>query len=246
MKTLFIAQDIEEDRIAFMERWLAASGLHDWKRMPGVSVECFGNQSLYSDAKRMKRFGYSMSLSEIGCFLAHRNCWEYALNTGEHVLVLESDVGLLPEINLSDLLDGLIENAGVWDIVRLHGIFERNELVTRQVLPLINTPAFELRQSLGDPMGAGAYLISAVGAKKLLEASRSFYQPVDVFLGSYWMHRCVFRVVKPYPFFVQSFRSTIGRRVRPRQNIIERLKIESCRCFDDVRRLIYLPFHFFR
>lgn len=228
-----------------METWLSNSGLR-WERRSGVFVSNTSKVAAYDDVKRRAHFGYSLTSSEVGCFMAHQNCWRYCVESGLPMLILESDVYLDPEhhSSISHLIDSLIGISNAWDIVRLHGIFERNEKLTRVVEELY--PPFALKQCFGDPMGAGAYLVTPGSAAALLEASASFYQPVDVFLACSWMHKQRYRNVKPYPFSVRKFESTIGERRRPKQGIYARLKIELNRAADDLKRLAYAPWDYLR
>ena len=245
LKIRFIALECESERIEFMNGWLEKTGLTDWEWLPGVSIQDVSVCPSYDDRKRVQRYGYPMTPSEVGCFLAHRDCWEYAVSENLCILILESDsVFCGDKGRLCALLESIMSCHDEWDLIRLHGIFEKNELWLRKITSLINE--YTLEQSLGDPMGAGAYLVTPNGARKLLKASELFFQPVDVFLSSNWMHRCRFRVVKPYPFDIVKFPSVIGQRKRPKQTTLQRLRIESHRLLDDIFRICYLPVKFFR
>ena len=239
----YIAMQDETLRIQFMEDWLVASGL-SFARSDGVRVNSVDEVDSYDSQKRKSRFGYDLTASEIGCFLAHRNCWLECLRIGEPMLILESDVGLKPRAVLGDLLTSLGTQRQSFDIVRFHGIFEHNEFL-RRFIGIVG-PNFSLYQCVGDPMGGGAYLITPHAAEVLVNKSASFFQPLDVFLGSTWFHRLRFRTVKPYPFYVKEFESEIGDRKRPKQSVLDRLGIEAHRCVDDLKRISYMPIDFFR
>lgn len=243
-KTAYIALDSELQRIQFMESWLRASGIEEWSRVPGIIVDELDCERLYDSRKRISRFGYPLSRSEVGCFLAHRQCWQIAVDLNREVLVLESDVKLCVPDKFAGLVSELQAVRSSWDLVRFHGIFEKNEIMNRMIKQFEND--FGLMQSLGDPMGGGAYVVSPHGAAKLLRASEPFYQPVDVFLASHWIHRARFRSVKPYPFTIERFASSIGDRVRPKQTALQRLSIESHRFLDDIKRILYTPLNFLR
>ena len=66
----FIATDHECSRIRFMNNWLDAAGV-DFSRSQGVFVNSIDEVDLYDSRKRLSRFGYDLTLSELGCFLAH-------------------------------------------------------------------------------------------------------------------------------------------------------------------------------
>ena len=227
-----------------MKNWLTLAGMV-YERRPGVIVSDYDLQTCYDRKKRLARFGYDLSKSEIGCFLAHRNCWDEAQNQSSPTLILESDMGLVPCHDLSATLDKLMAKIECSDIFRLHGIFEHNEFVRREVFKF-DDDHLRLVQCLGDPMGGGAYIVTPYAASVLLKNSKTFYQPLDVFLGSTWLHRLRLRTLKPYPFKSEDFGSEIGERTRPKQTILERLSIEVHRFRDDVRRIFYMPFDLFR
>ena len=243
LEVAYIALESEFDRIAFMESWLSKSGLN-YRRFSGVLVPDPGSEKTYDQQRRLSRFGYDMTPSEIGCFLAHRECWRHCATSKESLLILESDVKPHESANIDDLWSGIKRCCKPCDIVRLHGIFEHNELLTRPLKELGG--GYTLAQCIGDPMGAGAYIVSPLASRELLKSSTAFFQPVDVFLGSTWKHRLSFRTVKPYPFEAIDFGSVIGERTRPRQNWIQRLKIELRRFGDDLRRVLYIPIDFLR
>lgn len=233
----YIAMDHEVERIAHMESWLSELVL-PYQLSRGVRVDTTSSHQ-YDSLKRCKRFGYDLRPSEIGCFLAHKKCWEECVTLNEPTLVLESDMRPVNASYLIPLLDQLYDKLASFDLVRLHGIFKQNERGSRNIQCLSN--GYSLRQCLGDPMGAGAYLITPDAARRLLRDSTTFYQPVDVFLGSTWIHKLRFRTVKPYPFETADFESVIGDRRRPKQSLSERISIEGHRFIDDLKRLLYLP-----
>ena len=240
----YIASREEVDRVLFMEEWLANEGL-PFERSNGVVVDNAQLVSAYDVKKRLDRYGFGMTASEVGCFLAHRNCWLKSVKSQLPLLVLESDVRPATLGELGKLLVEIEEHIDTFDMVRLHGIFERNECLSRPIREL--SSGHTIVQTLGDPMGAGAYIITPHAAAKLLQKSESFYEPLDVFISHTWFHKLRFRGVKPYPFQVADFPSVIGEdRRRPSQNVIQRLRIELNRASDDLKRVLYMPTHFFR
>mgnify|MGYP001117414171 CR=1 FL=1 len=242
----YIALESEVQRIASMEQWLPVclEGA-PYARIPGVVISDIESAVEYIGELRLKRFGYHMTNNEIGCFLAHRECWKNCVQADKPMMIFEGDVAPERGSYTSLLTNALVNRTEFFDIVRLHGVFERNEVLNRKVLSLPGP--YNLVQSLGDVMGSAAYFLKPSAAFALLKASSRFFVPVDVFLGSTWLHRQRFRAVKPYPFLTYDFPSTIGEdRRRPKQNLVDRLRIEAARMSDDLRRLAYLPTHFFR
>ena len=235
----YIALDDELERIKLMEPWIR--GL-EGERVPGVlgSLGC----SHYDEQKRLNRFGFPMSTGEIGCFLAHRECWQESLRANLPILVLESDVAKPDIEKVKALLPELVARRKYYDVVRLHGLFPQNDRFRRSIVQL--SEGRTLCQTFGDAMGAAAYIVTPEAAAGLLGMSDSFFVPVDVFLAETWRHRLRFRTVWPYVFELEPFPTVIGQRRRPKQTKLERLRIECSRAKDDLRRVLYLPRHYFR
>jgi len=248
----YIARDIEEDRINFMESWLKKSNLN-YKRIAGIDVSDNKKIPLYNSKKRLSRYGYNLTNGEIGCFLAHRECWKKAANNNFLTIILENDVS---PVNLNKFKKFLLElnkSNLDFDILRLSGIFEKKEKYRRKIKQL--SEGFSLVQTYGDPVGAGAYAIKNKSANKLLKKSQSFYQPLDIFLAAVWEHKLIFRTIKPYPFQIHNhgcsddlefIPTSMNPRIKPKQNKIKRLLIEFNRFFDDLKKITYKPYNFFR
>jgi len=250
----FIALDSEKDKISEMEAWLQLTHL-EYERVTGVVVENYSSVKNYDRETRLKKYGYDFLKSEIGCFLAHRKCWEKITKTNVPSLIMESDVFLSNTELLKKILDDIVKT-DTSDIVRLSGIFENNEIFKRIVYK--GTNGTEIYQTLGDPVGAAAYFIFPNAAKILLKFSESFFDPVDIFLGSVWIHKLRYRTVKPYPLSIRgpqnqntdmkktTLDSSIGDRIKPKQSYQKRLKIEAFRFKNDLKKILYLPFNFFK
>ena len=243
MDFYYIALPSEYDRRANIEKWLASTTFqYSWVCAKKGSDDV--NHS-YCERERIKRFGFPMSEPEIGCFLSHKECWQYVVASNKTSVVLESDAVPLDLDSLVELIK-IIEKPEMesrYDLIRLAGVFPDNEKFPRTVACL---GASRLLQFHGDPMGAAAYVVTPSAARKLIECSRRFFLPVDVYLGLTWLHRLRVRTIRPYPIQALSFDSVIGERRRPKQTRSERLRIELNRASDDFKRLMYIPFHYFR
>ena len=244
INVLYIAMDQESSKIESMEQWLGRT-VPRYQRLPGVLFDADTYPYFYDEHKRHSRYGFGMTRGELGCFLAHRKAWKDCIDSARVTLVLESDVRPTNQADFPRLFDALSERSNFFDILRLHGVFENNELFRRRITDL--SCGYSMYQTLGDPMGTGGYVITPKAANTLLECSSKIYQPVDVFLSSVWFHRLRFRTIKPYPLCVVDYPSTIGDdRRRPNQSLFRRLKIESCRAIDDAKRIAYMPYNFLR
>jgi len=250
----YIALDTEKEKISEMESWLQLTCL-EYKRVKGVIIKSYTSVKSYDRKTRQKKYGYDFLKSEIGCFLAHRNCWEKTVKTDLPSLIMESDVFIENADLLKKILDDIVDSSDS-DIVRLSGIFENNEIIKRKVYTGSN--GTEIYQTLGDPVGAAGYFVFPNAAKLLLKFSESFFDPVDIFLSSVWVHKLRYRTIKPYPLYIRgpqnqnsdinqiTMASSIGDRIKPKQSYPERLKIEIFRLKNDLKKILYLPFNFFK
>ena len=243
MRVFYIALDTESFRIHQINSWLSQLGFpYQWI---SASKAADDRDHRYDDKRRLHSYGFPMAGAEIGCFLSHRTCWEGVAQTKEPTLILESDA--VPD-NLDvliDLLDYLAkgDTMELYDVVRLSGVFPHNECLPR----ILGTfRQFKLTQCLGDPMGSAAYVVTPYAAQQLLRHSKRFFVPLDVFLGSTWKHRLRVRSLHPYPIKTLECESVIGDRRRPKQSKLQRLKIEYHRAYDDIKRVLYIPFHYWR
>ena len=251
-KVLYIARDSEEDRIGFMETWLSSSKLQ-YKRIRGVDINDPLSEDKYNTKKRLDTYGYHMSNGEIGCFLAHINCWKECLLLGHPVVVLENDVSPKNSEEFNKIIQDLLDNLDKFDIVRFTGIFQKHEKFSRTIKNLSFN--FHLVQTYGDPLGTGGYMITPEASKKLLMKCQTIYKPVDIFLSSIWNHRLLYRTIKPYPLKTHNhgcdddtvfIPTTMSNRSKPKQSAAKRLKIEFHRAKDDIRKFLYKPYNFFR
>jgi hypothetical protein len=89
-----------------MEKWLAKE--HVCFREISVELRSIALQKIasYDPAQRLKRFGFGMTPAEIGCFLAHKACWEESVAENITMLILESDVAPVTPGALRQLLHG--------------------------------------------------------------------------------------------------------------------------------------------
>ncbi len=131
---------------------------------------------LYSAEEAVRLTGREVSAGEIGCFLSHIKAWKRII-AGQHreALILEDDTGI------GASLFGVVKNRH-----KLPGDYERVNFYThgRQipfggfVSGLYRAARYQVSADF-----TSAYLLTAAGAKKLLEQADSIRMPADVFLG---------------------------------------------------------------
>ena len=127
--------------------------------------------------------GKHLELGEIGVALSHiRLLQELVDNQLKAVLVLEDDVDIDPEIK--SVIKQIHNYPGDWDFVFL-GCDSRRVFLKSIPHGKQFSDKFELTYALGvGPIkGTYAYMVNYSGAKKLLESTIKFYQPIDSYTG---------------------------------------------------------------
>lgn len=187
----------------------------------------------YSESMRLTRYGYGMSLGEVGCFLAHRDAWRAVQAQGEKCLVLEDDVLISA---LSTALLAKLELAP-YPMVRLAGVFEKRH-------KFISGTSYA--KYWGDPSGAAAYVLGPREATELIRRSARFYMAVDDFMEARHLHGINTYALLPYPVRQAGTDTQIGHRVRPRLSGIARLQLMLVRIPIDIskyfHRILYYMF----
>ena len=155
----------------------------------------------YKESKVIRLLGHSLTPSEVGCFLSHREVWLKCIEKDQIMLVLEDDFKLLPSFNAA--ISFLLRNQAQWDIVRLQGLAD----VPHHIIKHENELTLVMNNS--DPLGATSYLLKPYSAKKLIAHSSEIYEPLDHFLEHYKKHGLKMLAVKPYPVETDNSSSTI-------------------------------------
>ena len=179
------------------------------------------------DAKtRLRRFGYPLLPGEIGCFDSHRACWEKVISTDRPAIILEDDF----KFDDFKFLDSFINLAKVKKplFIRLQGIFYK------PFKKMIGLGELDLGTFDGDPAGTAGYFINPAAARKLYEASQSFFQAVDDFVCNEALHQCLVTGLQPYPVVTNEAPSTIGTRNKPRLTIGQKLSRELSKALPSI------------
>ncbi|MGV0959961.1 MAG: glycosyltransferase family 25 protein [Limnohabitans sp.] len=188
----------------------------------------------YNQNKRLRYYGFDMKLGEIGCFLSHRQCWEYAAQTEKTVLILEDDAQLSPD--LRRVLDFALNAPQEWDMVRLCGARTKANIRYE----LARQGGYALVEELKDPALSTAYLLRPSGARKLLKASRQFYIPVDNFMECRHWSRVRTLSILPYPVTTMVLASTIGDRELRGKTLGFRLRRLLFRSYRDLVKALWI------
>jgi GR25 family glycosyltransferase involved in LPS biosynthesis/exopolysaccharide biosynthesis predicted pyruvyltransferase EpsI len=217
-ETLVITLQSDHARQSAMRQQLTDMGMRfrffdavNGRMLPELPLE-------YDRKKRLRHFGFDMAPGEIGCFLSHRNIWQYAAQANKTVLVLEDDARLSPD--LGQALDLALRYSMEWDFVRLCGASTKPKIS----FEFARQGHYALIEELRDPSLSTAYLLRPSGARKLLKTASHFCIPVDNFIEVRHQNRVRVRSVLPYPVTTMDVASTIGDRHMPNKTLGFRLR----------------------
>ena len=182
-----------------------------WEFLDAIDgLKLYNTPPEYNEKKVSRLLGFSLTLSEIGCFLSHREAWLKCIEKNTATLILEDD--FMFHSNIRESIAFLLENQSLWDIARLQALSESEHVVLKEMNQC------KIVQNDGDPLGATAYLLKPSSAKKLLIHSREIFEPLDHYLEHCKKHGLRMVAVKPYPVKTNGTDSTIFD--RPNRNPI--------------------------
>jgi glycosyl transferase, family 25 len=166
---------------------------------------------VYNDRDAIRNCGRALFPPEIGCYVSHFKCWEWLVKSKyDQVIVLEDDVIVdwrtITQLSAFDLLE--------------HGIhllrfFSTHPIKCKIVMYRFLSPHCHLVRTRGWYLGAQGYMLTKVGACRLIETYPNITVPVDWILTRYWEHRLGNYSLFPFPVIEQNIPSTIGPRSPP-------------------------------
>jgi len=220
-----------EARRTSVARQLDPTGL-SWSFFDAIKPSTMATPPAEYDARKRQSFtGYPMSEGEVGCFLSHRAVWRKIVSRQRPCLVLEDDFTIAEGTDLAGLLALISPHLARFGFIRLHGIFPVRSK------PVIQLAGLAIVKTRGDPAGTLAYLITPAAAKRLLEASASFFVPVDDFLAWGWRHRQGIFSLHPYPIRDAAvLPGAIRDRAKPRLSRAAKLRREIYRTPIGIRK----------
>jgi glycosyl transferase family 25 len=148
----------------------------------------------YQGAKVRRLLGFELTPKEIGCYMSHMAAWRSCVAQDRPTLIFEDDFVIQP--HFVSAVHALLESGSDWNIVRLQALCESADERVKAF------GDFSLVRNASDPLGATAYLVNPVSAKRLLDASADIYEPLDHYIEHQQKHGLQMLAVKPYPVTV--------------------------------------------
>lgn len=159
------------ERRTWMERELTKAGVTGTSFVNAVDGQRFGAPC--EAWLKVRAINHRLSKNEAAVVLSHRKAWRAMLASGgAPAVVLEDDVHLG-----QDFKELLAVDWGRWDfdIVKLETM--RNKVWLSRQCESVNGRRLHCLRSIH--WGAAAYVISAAGARKMLERTRTEFEPIN-------------------------------------------------------------------
>ena len=174
------------------ERWANISAQLNrlgapYERVDGVDARKLGANEIskyYSFEKNRKIFPKPLRIGEIGCYIAHVNCWKKIVNQNiDFGMVLEDDVFLSG--NFPDSIKFLYSYFNKWNFVLLHPETKKRLLYTSETYGV----GYSLREYIRTSGGFMAYAVKRDIAEKLYKKILPFGCTADTNSHLYYQYK---------------------------------------------------------
>ena len=211
--------DRSTDRLLSAERHFSAVGL-PFERIVAIDAYKQDLSDLPVDRKAFQRTHGRAAIrpGEIGCYFSHLKALRIFLAGGkEFGVILEDDV--LPQQQLSAVLEELLGYASDWDLVTLFHFHRGGPIVVRRA------KEFSMNVHIAHISSAAAYLLNRQAAQKLVSHLEVMRACIDHSLYESWNHGLRLRSVTPMPIQLaaQAYQSTINTESSEKPPIFFRL-----------------------
>jgi glycosyl transferase family 25 len=148
-------------------------------------------------------YPFKLRSAEVACFQSHRKCWQEILDQGlEAALIVEDDVDIIDEEFMSAVKLAMKE-IKMGDLIRLP--VKPREKPRNSSVKLDNISIFE-PTLVG--LGTQAQIVTYDAARRLLECTKRFDRPIDVYLQLRWEHGV--RILTLWPNGVHEHSASLG------------------------------------
>ena len=148
-------------------------------------------------------YPFSLRLAEMATFQSHRKCWQEILDQGlEAALIIEDDVDIIDR-EFTAAVELAMKEIKMGDLIRFP--------IKPREKPR-NTRVKQDNISIFEPtlvgLGTQAQIVTYDAARRLLERTKQFDRPIDVYLQLRWKHGV--RILTLWPNGVREHSSSLG------------------------------------
>ena len=181
--------------------------------------------------------GRAIQPSELGCYASHYETWRrFMASDADQLIVLEDDV----TCDWDRLRFIARQDFGSMNIHYMR-MYAKQPTATRVLASSFLHVHFHLVQYLGFAFGTQGYLLTRVGAVRMLEHCQTVRRTIDWTMDRSWAHGLPNLAILPFPLFERFVPSTIG--FTPKDHSVftqsQRARMLQLRAVDKVRQLAY-------
>jgi len=236
MKVFVISLKRSKERRIRIEKQLNNMGIKfDFFDAVDGSEESFKYHDKSSPQKTKLRYGYALTSSEIACYASHRLTWEKCIQLNEPIIILEDNCNIDDSFKL--IFNDFHEHITKYQFIKLFIYFDRKiRKVIDKVDDEINLVQYHKRGA-----GAQGYILTPSIAKKLIDNSTEFIEPIDNYMEKPWRHGVKTYYVHPNMVRRAKIKSTIGsdRKNKKKLNIGNKFIIELFRLYERFCSKVY-------
>jgi glycosyl transferase family 25 len=160
----------------------------------------------YDERACMRNLMRPLRAGELGCFSSHVALWKWLVDSDvQQMVVLEDDV-VVDWPFLATLLARDLPSVGV-EYLRL---FAKVPFRWRYIATPFVDNYHHLVRITGSAVGTQGYLITKVGARRMLAQASQVLWPVDMYMDSVWQHGVMNLAIYPFPLYERFQPSSIG------------------------------------
>jgi glycosyl transferase, family 25 len=240
LRTWVINLDRAPDRLARISGQLQRLGL-GYTRLPAIDARALtpAQRASLDEPGYRRKHGMTPVLGELGCYLSHVEAMRLFLDSDAAcALILEDDV--LLHDTLPAVLQGLLQHAARWDMVKLSGVHSGTPV------PFLDlAPGHRLAVMLTRCTGSSAYVVNRRAAQAYLHGAQPLLPmslPYDHVFDQGWRFGLKVRLVTPTPCgHDDQIASTIVAPPGPPRKFhwLQRLPAHAYRLGNEWRRLCY-------
>lgn len=182
----------------------------------------------YSERASIIFRGKEMSDGERACFASHYSLWQKCVELNEPIVILEDDMTILERF---------------WEklthISQSEYVYVRLMFLEEQVKAFMLTNGFYA--TFDKITGTQGYYLTPKGAQGFLNSAKTWYCPVDDYMGMFYIHHIPSVCIKPVLEEMEIETTIAGRWSKPPLPL--KIVRECSRLYFQFKRLIFLSFN---